>query len=935
MLTISKPLSAGQARSYHAEEFANAKDNYYTQGEQVVGEWHGRLAEEWGLNGEVREQQFHRLSEGQHPVSGEQLVRHQSPREYVNAHGEKIRTMEHRAAWDATFSAPKSVSLTALVGGDERVRDAHRDSVSVALGEMERFVQARLGSNLPAETTGKWVAAKFEHDSSRPVDGYAAPQLHTHIVFFNVTQTANGDSRALQPRELYKSQQYGTAIYRSELAIRLKELGYEIERGKSGQPEIKGYSAEYLEASSPRRRQIEEHLARTNKRGAGAAQIAAHQTRERKLETSHEEMQEKHRALAIEFGGQPEHTVEAARRQGTQLKPEPNERMVQQALAYSTERNLEREAVADERALLRDALNRSMGETTLAEVKSGLDRKAQRGELTELPEHSKSPSRAFTTKEMQSYERETVQRMWQGQHQFAEIANQRSRDSIERDSPHLNDRQRQAITQILSSRDRVMALEGVAGSGKTTSLAAIREVAERHGYKVEGLAPTSRAAQKLSESGIDSRTLQRHLSASEDTQTNGKRLYVLDESSLASTMQMNEFLRRLSGEDRVLLVGDTRQHQAVEAGRPYQQLREAGIETARLDEIVRQKEPALKEAVEQLSRGSVKEAIDNLRSQGRVHEIGDRNDRMLKIADEYARQPTGTLVVSPDNQSRREINDVIHRRMQEIGTVAKEEQKLKVLIPRQEITGADRRWSGKYDPGDLVRYTKGSRSHGIKQGEYARVEKSNEKENLLTVRRGDGERVSYDPRRLHGVTIYREAERAFSEGDRVQFTAPNRELGVANRELGTIERINDDGDIRLRMDSGRVTQFNVNKNPHLDHGYAVTSHSSQGQTADRVLIHIDTDQAGEKVVNRRLAYVAVSRGRYDAQIYTNDTLELRDALSRDTSKSVALETSEILNREQGQGIVSRQAHISMNPSPVKSDRPQSNTQSLSQQSEGR
>ncbi len=149
-----------------------------------------------------------------------------------------------------------------------------------------------------------------------------------------------------------------------------------------------------------------------------------------------------------------------------------------------------------------------------------------------------------------------------------------------------------------------MALEGVAGSGKTTSLAAIREVAERHGYKVEGFAPTSRAAQKLSESGIDSRTLQRHLSASEDSQPNGKRrLYVLDESSLASTKQMNEFLHRLSGEDRVLLVGDTRQHQAVEAGRPYQQLREAGIETARLDEIVRQKEPALKEAVEQLARG--------------------------------------------------------------------------------------------------------------------------------------------------------------------------------------------------------------------------------------------------------------------------------------------------------------------------------------------
>jgi conjugative relaxase-like TrwC/TraI family protein len=934
MLTISRPLSAGQARSYHAEEFANAKDNYYTQGEQVVGEWHGHLAQEWGLKGEVREQQFHRLSEGQHPVTGEQLVRHQSPREYLNEHGEKIKTMEHRAGWDATFSAPKSVSLTALVGGDERVREAHRESVSVALGEMERFVQARLGSNLPAETTGKWVAAKFEHDSSRPVDGYAAPQLHTHVVFFNVTQTANGDSRALQPRELYKSQQYGTAIYRSELAVRLRELGYEIERGKSGQPEIKGFSAEYLEASSPRRRQIKEHLARTNQRGAGAAQIAAHQTRERKLETSHEEMQESHRDLATKYGGQPEHVVEAARRRGIQLKPEPNERTVRQALTYSTERSLEREAVADERDLLRAALSRSMGQATFAEVKSGLDKKAQVGELTELREHSNSPSRSFTTKEMQSYERDTIETMREGQHQFPELASQRSRDSIEKNYSHLNETQRQAVMQILASRDRVIALEGVAGSGKTTSLAAIREGAERHGYRVEGFAPTSRAAQKLGESGIESRTLQRHLSSNEESRTSRKKLYVLDESSLASTKQMNEFLHRMSGEDRLLLVGDTRQHQAVEAGRPYQQLREAGIETARLDEIVRQKEPALKEAVEQLARGSVKEAIDNLRSQGRVHEIGDRNERMQEIANSYAKRPDGTLVVSPDNQSRRGLNDMIRRKMQETGRVATREQKQTVLVPRQEITGADRRWAGQYDPGDVVRYTKGSRSHGIKPSEYARVERSNEKENLLTVRRGNGEQVSYDPRRLHGVTIYRESERTFSEGDRVQFTAPNRELGVANRELGTIERINGDGDIRLRLDSGRVTQFNVNKNPHLDHGYAVTSHSGQGQTAGRVLIHIDTNQAGEKLVNQRLAYVAVSRGRYDAQIYTNDALDLREALSRDVSKTVALEVDANLNHGGRGQFVAMQSPTSNMPRRTEEGRAQGTGQGLGQQEGG-
>src|ERR1700692_1520429 len=260
MLTISKPLSAGQAQTYHKEEFANAQENYYSEGERIRGEWHGRLAEEWGLRGEVQEEHFQRLANGQHPITEEQLVRHQTAREYVNGRGETVSTMEHRAAWDATFSAPKSVSLTALVGGDERVRSAHREAVDVALDELEKYVQARIGGNHPAETTGKWIAAKFEHDSSRPVEGYAAPQLPTHVVFFNMTERETGEMRALQPRELYRSQQYATAIYRSELALRLGTLGYEIEQSVHGAPEIGGYSQEYLEASSPRRQQIKDHL---------------------------------------------------------------------------------------------------------------------------------------------------------------------------------------------------------------------------------------------------------------------------------------------------------------------------------------------------------------------------------------------------------------------------------------------------------------------------------------------------------------------------------------------------------------------------------------------------------------------------------------------------------------------------------------------------
>ncbi|MGA7654612.1 MAG: MobF family relaxase, partial [Terracidiphilus sp.] len=215
MLTISKSLSAGQARTYHSREFTSEEQNYWSRDQQAHSEWQGKLAQEWGLHGEVGSEHFARLSEGQHPESGLQLVKHQPARTYENEYGKEITSVEHRAGWDATFSAPKSVSLTALVGGDDRVREAHRESVRVALGELERYTQARIGNVHAPETTGKFIVATFEHDTARPVDGYAAPQLHTHAVIFNVTERENGQTRALQERSLFQSQQYATSVYRS------------------------------------------------------------------------------------------------------------------------------------------------------------------------------------------------------------------------------------------------------------------------------------------------------------------------------------------------------------------------------------------------------------------------------------------------------------------------------------------------------------------------------------------------------------------------------------------------------------------------------------------------------------------------------------------------------------------------------------------------
>ena len=262
---------------------------------------------------------------------------------------------------------------------------------------------------------------------------------------------------------------------------------------------------------------------------------------------------------------------------------------------------------------------------------------------------------------------------------------------------------------------------------------------------------------------------------------------------------------------------------------------------------------------------------------------------MEAIAKAYAERPEQTLVVSPDNRSRQEINERIHRELQLSGRVGEQEHRMTVLVPRQEMTGADRQWAAQYETGDIVRYTRASQAVGVQAGEYVHVTAVDREQNLITVERTNGQLLTYDPHRLYGVSVYREAEREFSAGDRAQFTAPYRDEGVANRQLGTVEKIDPEGNLRIRLDAGQDLEFHIREHPHLDYGYAVTSHSSQGATADRVIVHVDTELAHERLINSRLAYVSVSRGRYDAQIYTNDAAKLREGLSRDVSKQSALE----------------------------------------------
>ncbi|RXH58251.1 traI protein (DNA helicase I) [Granulicella sibirica] len=428
---------------------------------------------------------------------------------------------------------------------------------------------------------------------------------------------------------------------------------------------------------------------------------------------------------------------------------------------------------------------------------------------------------------------------------------------------------------------------------KTASLETIREGAEGKGYKVEGFAPTSRAAGQLREAGIEAYTLQSFIARKIEAEPASRHLYMLDESSLASSKQMRDFLQKVSPEDRVLVIGDIRQHQGVEAGKPFEQMQQAGMQTSQLDQIMRQKDAELLKAVQHLATGETEKGVELLAQQGRVTEVKSAVDRIAAIAKDYAAHPKNTLVVSPDNRSRQQINEGIRSELQSTGQLSPDGRAFQTLAHRSDLTGAGRTWAALYNPGDVIRYESCSKALGFERDSEARVISVEARTNTLTVQKQDGEQVSYDPKRLYGVNVFEERSRDFSLGERIQFTAGNRALGIANRDLGTVAAL-EERSITVRMDgkSGREVTFDPTEFRQLDHGYAVTSHSSQGLTADRVIANIDTESS-RSLINDRLAYVAVSRAAYDARIYTNDAGTLGQRLANEVSKTAALDLSDV------------------------------------------
>ena len=709
--SIGKIASPSQGVSYYERDGYYAKDD---PAHREASAWAGKGAEELGLSGPVDPDTFRAILEGRVP-GGRQLGRK-----------DPDGSIHHRPGRDVTLSAPKSVSLMALVGGDERIVAAHDRAVGKTLAWIEpNAIETRMqdkATGAMVRTGGqKMVAATFRHDASRNLD----PQLHTHAVIANMAQGGDGKWRTTVDDGLYAGKMAIGAIYRAELAEGLRELGYGIERTHpDGRFEIAGISRDVIEAFSTRRAEIE---AAMEERGLGKsgdnpnlAARAALMTRARKRDVDKEELRRSWERQARELGFSADIVRARARKVEREL-PAPdlfadrgNE--AGDAAGWAVEHLSERHAVFGHADLLAAALGREPGKVTAGGAERAIAALEERGGLHAAT--GLGHGKHWTTDAALAQESETIALMQAGQGSGKAIM----RGWIARTKLHrgrLNEGQKTAVKMILTSADRVVGVQGYAGTGKTTMLDRLRALLESRGYRTMGLAPSASAARTLErESEIGSETLQRflaqHAGIGEGRGTPkglrglrasfSKTVLVVDESSLASSEQMRGLLRAATTlrVPRVVLVGDEKQLGAVEAGKPFEQLRRAGMKTAVMDEILRQRDKELKEAVRAGLAGEVKTAFEKLGE--RIVQVdrdrigADAARRWLSLSPD---QRAATGVIAPTRALRDEINGTIRAQLISEGAVSGPARRVEKLIPR-DLTRAEMAWASSYSVEDTV-----------------------------------------------------------------------------------------------------------------------------------------------------------------------------------------------------------------------------------------
>lgn len=850
MLSLAKVKSGAAAASYY-----EGVDDYYHQ-DRSPSQWQGEGAVKLGLTCEVKSDNFKNLLDGKLP-DGSQI--------HNAAEG-------RRGGTDLTFSAPKSVSIQSLVGGDDRLIDAHDNAVKKALEYAQTLASYRITEDgvTQLKPSGNLIVATFRHDLSRDVD----PQLHTHSVVINATQREDGAWRALDQTEFYKQQKLLGAIYRAELALEVQKLGYQITATHvDGRFELSHFNQQQIDAFSTRSQSIKNALSQLGRtRDTATAkekEMATLATRNAKGELDRRSLKEnwleKSNALGIELN--PKLEV-------SELSKTPISEIKKDAVAFSVAHNTERQSIVSEAQIIQSALEHGTGKISLADVKTEIHHQAKNGTLIH-------EGNLYTTKAAQQREKELLAVEFNGRNAVSPLMNEQlARKALA--STSLNKGQREAVTLIATTKNRVIAINGVAGSGKTTMLSLANKIVETKNHDVIGLAPSAVAAQELGKTCIQSQTIASFLN-SEKSPLSSKSIFVVDEAGMVSAKDMHSIL--LKAEEagaRVVLVGDTQQLKAVEAGRPFAQLQSSGIAMVNMDEIQRQTNTELRHAVELASRGDVTTSLNALKQN--VIEIDSHHERYQTIAKQYASlseyERSNTLVLAGTNSARSSINENVRIELELAGKGV-----AVTTLERKELTKAQAASSLSYQAGDIIQAQKNFESLGLKRGDVATVVES--KDGKVILERADGQNSEWKPAIQTSITSYTLVERELSVGDSVRLTSNDYTQGILNGDRASVTSIDaEHKKITLTKTDGQSITLDVSKPLHLDHGYCSTVHSAQGQTAQRVFIDADAYSAA---TNESGYYVAISRARESVKIYTDDKSMLPESISRESTKSAALD----------------------------------------------
>ncbi|MCH1986474.1 relaxase domain-containing protein [Achromobacter xylosoxidans] len=924
MISLKTVHRSAATRASHY--YADQKDDYYSR-DGTAAQWQGKAAEALGLTGTIYNQdEFLAALRGDF---GPDIKLSKSIR----------LDSEARAALDITFSPPKSVSIQALIGKDAAAIAAHDKAVTAALefieSELVRARQTERGVTT-TERTGNAVIAKFRHETARPTEGhYCDPQLHTHAVMMNITQRADGRWTAISNDEIFRLKSLAESVYHAELASELERAGHTIRYdGKSF--ELAHISREQIEGLSKRSGDINAELEAMGLDRKTASrelkQTITLKTRKGKApEVTREELQRDWERQATELG------VDFNRERAPAQKlrehsPDALALVADECLKWAIKHHTERESVMDGKALLKTALLHSRGSgVKLRDLKAAVRRSLDKGHLIlgtleyRLPRsrEGEGMSRAawigehiqngMTKKQAETHVRQAISRgqlVPTGARYTTQVAREREKRilQIEREGRgavepilqadsvqaalggrSLKPGQLAAAELMLTSADRFVGVQGLAGTGKSHMLKQVKAAAESAGFTVKAVASYGKQIEALRELGMEARTVASVLEAHHQDRfkLDANTVLVIDEAGVVPARIMERLMKMAEADGaRVVMLGDTGQTKAIEAGRPFHQLQAAGMATALMGDIVRQKSPELKEAVEFAARGQASTSLGVIDTKLQaVHTIGEDVKRYQRIAGEYAAQTVDdrreTLIVTGTNKSRNALNEATHQALGLAGRGFDFN-----LLTRRDTTQAERRVAHYYRLDDIIQPERDYKLGDLKQDEMYRVIGATGKANELEVEHlATKTRSTFNPARATKLSVYQPVEAELSAGDWVRVTRNNAELDLVNGGRFEVLAVTPttvtigNGGRRLTLDAS-VTPL------HLDRAYATTSHSAQGLTCNRVLINAESYS---RTTQRDVYYVAISRARHQADIYTDDAGKLRRAVNRLEEKTAALD----------------------------------------------